>query len=232
MRRFALNIVLVIAFAAILATAVAACTRFAPQPTPDIQATVEAAVAKALPTATPTPTPNIDATVAAAIGATVAAAQTLIVEPDPRYDQGRTLWMRAEKPIIQAAVQYVGLDTAGRQHNWAIDPVNSGTEIAVVEVTIINATSDLTRLVVDRDAAELLLRDVDEGVKPVNVIDRAVPTNFYDPKLDFAGFLPIWGSLTLYSNEQIHGHMVFEVPEGATPLKFRWLASDAMSVRY
>lgn len=140
--------------------------------------------------------------------------------------------MRAGKPIIQAAVHYVGLDTDGRQHNWAIDPVNSDTNMAVVEVTIINATSDLVRLVVDRDAAELRLRDVDEGVKPVNVIDRAVPTNFFDPKLDFVGFLPIWGSLTLRSNEQVQGHMAFEIPDGATPLEFRWRASDAMSVRY
>ena len=75
-------------------------------------------------------------------------APTPTVEPNPRYVQGRTLWMRAEKPVIQAAVHYVGLDTAGRQHNWAIDPVNPGTNIAVVEVTIINATSGSVRLIV------------------------------------------------------------------------------------
>ena len=44
--------------------------------TPDIEATVQAAVAAALPTATPTPTPDIDATVEARIGVALAAIPT------------------------------------------------------------------------------------------------------------------------------------------------------------
>ena len=157
---------------------------------------------------------------------------TPTVEPTPHYVQGRTLAMRAETPIIQDAVHYVGLDTTGKQHNWAIEPVNSGARIAVVEVTIINLTSGSVSLIVDRNAAELLLKGVNQGLKPVDVIERAAPTNSYNPDLDYAGFIPVWGSLTLNSNEQIHGHMVFEVPDGATPLEFRWWASDTMSVRY
>ncbi len=43
------------------------------QPTPDIEATVQAVVAMALPTATPTPQPDIEATVAAGVQATVVA---------------------------------------------------------------------------------------------------------------------------------------------------------------
>ncbi len=43
------------------------------QPTPDIEATVQAVVAMALPTATPTPQPDIAATVAAGVQATVEA---------------------------------------------------------------------------------------------------------------------------------------------------------------
>ena len=151
---------------------------------------------------------------------------------DPLYVQGRTLWMRAEHPVIQDAVHYEGLDTAGNQHVWAIDPVTSGTRIAVVEVTIINATSGSVRLVVDVNAAELRLRDINQGVKPINVIDRAAPTDTYNPNLDYEGFIPVWGSLTLNSNEQIKGHMVFEVPDGATPREFRWRATDTMTVRY
>ena len=151
---------------------------------------------------------------------------------DPLYVQGRTLWMRAEKPVVQDAVHYQGLDTAGQQHNWAIEPVDSGNKIAVVEVTIINATSGSVRLVVDLAAAELRLRDINEGVKPVDVIGRASPTDSYKESLNFDGFIPIWGSLTLNSNEQIHGHMVFEVPDGTTAREFRWRATDTMSVRY
>ncbi len=45
----------------------------APQPTPDIAATVEAAVAMAMPTETRTPEPDIEATVAAGVQATVVA---------------------------------------------------------------------------------------------------------------------------------------------------------------
>ena len=56
----------------------------APQPTPDIGATVEAAVAMAMPTATPTPEPDIEATVAAGVQATVEAIRpTPTSTPEP-----------------------------------------------------------------------------------------------------------------------------------------------------
>ncbi len=151
---------------------------------------------------------------------------------DPLYVQGRTLWMRAERPVIQDAVHYRGLDTAGNQHTWAIEPLSAGARIAVVEVTIINATSGSVRLVVDLSAAELRLRDINEGAKPINVIERAAPTDNFNSDWNYAGFIPVWGSLTLNSNEQIQGHMVFEVPDGATPREFRWRATDTMTVRY
>ena len=58
----------------------------APQPTPDIAATVEAAVAMAMPTATPTPEPDIGATVEAGVQATVEAMQpTLTPTPLPTF---------------------------------------------------------------------------------------------------------------------------------------------------
>ena len=50
----------------------------APEPTPDIGATVEAAVAMAMPTATPTPAPDVEATVAAGVEATVEAMRPTI----------------------------------------------------------------------------------------------------------------------------------------------------------
>ena len=63
MRELARYISIGIALCAFLAVGVAACTSSAPEPTPDVQAVVEAAVAKALPTVAPTSTPDIDATV-------------------------------------------------------------------------------------------------------------------------------------------------------------------------
>ncbi len=65
-------------FAAILTgLAVAACGSSAPPtPTPDIPATVTAAVQQAIPTPTPTPTPDIPATVQAEVQAAMAALPT------------------------------------------------------------------------------------------------------------------------------------------------------------
>ena len=56
----------------------------APEPMPDIGATVEAAVAIAMPTATPTPQPDIEATVVAGVQATVEAMHpTITPTPTP-----------------------------------------------------------------------------------------------------------------------------------------------------
>ena len=62
-------------------TALAACVGAPPTPTPDIPATVDAAVAAAIPTATPTPVPDLEATVQAGIEATLAAMPTAIPTP-------------------------------------------------------------------------------------------------------------------------------------------------------
>ena len=58
----------------------------APEPTPDIAATVEAAVAMAMPTATSTPPPDVEATVAAGVQATVEAMRpTSTPTPEPTW---------------------------------------------------------------------------------------------------------------------------------------------------
>ena len=54
-----------------------------PVATPNLEATIQAAVAAALPTATPTPAPDIDATVTAGIASTQAAAPTQTPTPPP-----------------------------------------------------------------------------------------------------------------------------------------------------
>ena len=65
-----------------------------PVATPNLEATIQAAVATALPTATPTPAPDIDATVTAGIASTQAAAPTQNANTTPdtghrRYRRGR-----------------------------------------------------------------------------------------------------------------------------------------------
>ena len=76
---------LLAAFVTIAAMWLAGCGGSpAPEPTPDIAATVEAAVAMALPTATPTPPPDVEATVAAGVQATVEAMRpTPTSTPEP-----------------------------------------------------------------------------------------------------------------------------------------------------
>ncbi len=151
---------------------------------------------------------------------------------DNLYVQGRTLWMRAERPVVQDAVHYKGKDTAGNTHDWAVTPLDVGTDIAVVEVTIINATSGSVVLVVDETAAELRLEDIHEPVRPVLILARSQPTDNYRSDLAYPEFIPIWGSLTINEGHQVQGHMAFEVPEGANIREFRWRATDSMTVRY
>ena len=70
-------------FGLTLLLAVAGCTVTEPTATPDIPATVAAAVRAAYPTPTPTPTPDIPATVAAHLRATIAAMPTATPTPTP-----------------------------------------------------------------------------------------------------------------------------------------------------
>ena len=54
-----------------------------PAPTPDIDATVQAAIARAMPTEPPSPTPDVDATVQAGVRATMEAIPTPTPTPTP-----------------------------------------------------------------------------------------------------------------------------------------------------
>ena len=70
-----------------------------PASTPDLQATVQAAVSAALPTDTPTPPPDIEATVAAGIAATRAAEPTSTPTPEPTPDVDSTVVARMAATI-------------------------------------------------------------------------------------------------------------------------------------
>ena len=67
--------------------------------TPDIDATVQAAVARALPTPTPTQPPDIQATIAAGIAATRAAEPTATPTPEPTPDLDATVEARMAATI-------------------------------------------------------------------------------------------------------------------------------------
>ena len=61
--------------AAVMVVATAACAGAPPEPTPNIDATVEARVKQERATETPEPTPNIDATIEAGIAATMVGVE-------------------------------------------------------------------------------------------------------------------------------------------------------------
>ena len=71
----------------------------APTPTPDLEATVQAAVSAALPTPPPTPPPDINATVAAGVAATQAAAPTPTPTSPPTPDIEATVQARMAATI-------------------------------------------------------------------------------------------------------------------------------------
>lgn len=79
---------------ALLAAAVACDVQNAATPTPDIEATVAAAIADALPTVTPTQLPDVNATITAEIAATRAAATTPTAAPAPTADIEATVEAR------------------------------------------------------------------------------------------------------------------------------------------
>ena len=148
------------------------------------------------------------------------------------YVSGRTLYLRSELPKVQRHVEYDAPISTGEVVRWAISPTGDGTDLVIVEVTLINATSGAVQMVVDRDAAELRIVD-SVGVKPVNLLERSYSVEV-DPssRWHIPDFRAMWGSYTLNRNEQLSGHLVFEVPAGSEFSEFRWAAGDSPRVSY
>ena len=148
------------------------------------------------------------------------------------YVSGRTLYLRSELPKVQRHIEYDAPISTGEVVRWAISPTGDGTDLVVVEVTLINATSGAVQMVVDRDAAELRIAD-SVGVKPVNLLERSYSVEV-DPSSRWyiPDFRAMWGSYTLNRNEQLSGHMVFEAPTGSEFSEFRWAAGDSPRVSY
>ena len=148
------------------------------------------------------------------------------------YVSGRTLYLRSELPKVQQHVEYDAPTSAGQVIRWAVSPDGDGTDLVIVEVTVINATSGAVQMVVDRDAAELRIVD-SVGVKPVDILDRSYTVEVNPSSRWFVpDFRVMWGSYTLNRNEQLSGHLVFEVPSGSEFSEFRWAAGDSPRVSY
>lgn len=150
---------------------------------------------------------------------------------DPHYVAGRTLYMRTDEPKLMPLVLFTGPDSTGVNHHWAIKTEGSGTELAVLKVTLINAQSNAVTVIIDENAAELRTGD-DQAHKPLDLVKRTYQTETTDPRTSIAGFIPLWTTVTLDASKQVEGYMVFEVPAGSTFTEFRWNATDSAIVRF
>jgi len=161
----------------------------------------------------------------------------MIMDPfggDPLYVAGRSLWMRAERPLLINYLNYSGADTKGNLYDWQINPTDSSVnQIALVKLTLINEVSNSITITVDDEAAELQTGDKIRR-SPIDIRVRSKPTETTATDEDnfIKDFLPIWGTFVLQKGEQIEGYMVFEVPKGSSFKQFRWSASDTAIVNY
>lgn len=147
------------------------------------------------------------------------------------YVSGRTLYLRSELPTSQEHIVFDAAEQSGVENRWAISPEGDGTEMVLIEVTLVNATSGAVRMVIDRDAAELRIAD-SVGIKPVNVIERSYPVEPEPTRAYVPEFKVMWGSYTINRNEQLTGHLVFEAPVGSEFAELRWLSVDAPRVTF
>lgn len=152
-------------------------------------------------------------------------------EGDPLYVSGRTLWVRTGEPKSGPHIIYEAPATDGNTYRWAMTPQGTGTELAYIHVTLINAQSQAIRVIIDEASSELRTGD-DIARRPVNPLARAFQTETLDPRNTVPGFLPLWNPVTINEGEQIEGYMVFEVPAGSTFKEFNWRATDSATVRF
>lgn len=148
------------------------------------------------------------------------------------YVSGRTLYLRSELPRVQQHVEYQAPTSTGEFIRWAVSPSGDGTELVMVEVTVINATSGAVKMNIDRDAAELRMVD-SVGLKPVNILERSYSVEEGASRWFVPDFRAMWGSYTLNRGEQLSGHLIFEAPAGSEFSEFRWAAGgDSPRVSY
>ncbi|MBI4219079.1 MAG: hypothetical protein HY682_02970 [Chloroflexi bacterium] len=159
----------------------------------------------------------------------------IIFEPlqrgDPLYVPGRILWMRVTEPNIVPEVQFQNLDINGNLSNFRITPSAPGMRLAIMTITLINKQSHDVVVVIDADAAEALAED-GKTLKPINTVERSGPIEGVDGRYVYAGFVPLWDTVTLGSDQQVQGMMVFEVDPRTEFKEFRWNATDSMIVRF
>jgi len=152
-------------------------------------------------------------------------------EGNPFHRAGRILEVIAPTPQLYDAVIFEQQSGDGKVTSWRIEPLGMDTQLAVVDVTVINRVSGTIRLIVDETAAEL--RTLDSVIhKPINTIDRSEAVEIPEGVSAIPDFVPLWLAVNLGSKQQISGKMVFEVQRGSKFRDFRWLGTDTVFIRY
>ena len=152
-------------------------------------------------------------------------------EGNPFHRAGRILEVIAPTPQLYDAVIFEQKSGDGKVTAWRIEPLGVDTQLAVIDVTIINRVSGTIRLIVDEMAAEL--RTLDSVIhKPIDTINRSEAVEIPEGVSVIPDFVPLWTTVNLESKQQISGKMVFEVQRGSKFRDFRWLGTDTVFVRY
>lgn len=169
------------------------------------------------------------------IAAIVLVPVILLVEDDgdPLFVAGRTIWIRTTEPKLQPYVTYDAVDNEAVLRKWIVVPEGSDTNIAWVNITLINQTSGAVSLSIDTDAVTLTTED-GLAARPLDIfVDAKVPAEgeVVNPRFNVLE-LPLWGSVVLESGTQISGFMTFEVPAGSKFRSLRWSATDTANITF
>jgi hypothetical protein len=172
----------------------------------------------------------------AALSALAAAAMIplIIINPvrgDPLYVPGRILYMRVTEPAVVPVLHFQNLDINGNLSSFAISPSTEDRRLAVVQVTLINQQSNDVVVVVDQNSASMLT-EAGDTVRPIDTVLGSQAVERIDPRYAYAGFVPLWTTVSLGGGQQVTGMLVFEVAPGSRFKEFRWEATDSMIVRY
>jgi hypothetical protein len=139
--------------------------------------------------------------------------------------------MRVTEPAVVPVLHFQNLDITGNLSSFAISPSTDDRRLAVVQVTLINQQSNDVVVVIDQNAASMLT-EAGETVRPIDTVLRSQGVDRIDPRYSYAGFVPLWTTVSLGAGQQVSGMLVFEVAPGSRFKEFRWDATDSMIVRY
>ena len=137
-------------------------------------------------------------------------------DPTGAAARGRSLEVHLSQPVVVQKMRY---ENGSEEH--IIQAGASNRQLALVKVTLVNRTSTVIPLKIERDAAQI----GDRRGQRIDALDPFTDFKVADAPDPSAadGFLPfLWGELELARFTQAEGWMVFEVPVGLRLSSFWW----------